>query len=122
MLIDLAKQKGVSAYIGDGSNSWPAVHVADVGELYRMVVEDDSKQSNFHGVAEEGVALRDIAERIGAGLGLPVEPRNRDHFGWFADFAEAHMPASSAQTRQRLGWKPTGPTLLEDLEQGHYFG
>ncbi|MFY1825268.1 SDR family oxidoreductase [Myxococcus fulvus] len=119
-LIQLAREKGVSAYLGEGTNRWSAVHVSDAGRLYRLALEHGVGERAYHAIAEEGIALRDIARVIGRRLGVPVEPRGREHFGWLADFALADMPASSERTRAVLGWKPTGPALLADLEQPDY--
>ncbi|WP_437750985.1 SDR family oxidoreductase [Sorangium sp. So ce1389] len=121
ILAGLAREKGVSAYIGDGANRWPAVHVSDAGRLYRLALEAGAPARVYHANAEEGIAFRAIAEAIGRALDLPVEPRPREHFGWFADFAGADAPASSARTRELTGWEPTGPTLLADLAQPAYF-
>ncbi|WP_437726372.1 SDR family oxidoreductase [Sorangium sp. So ce861] len=121
ILAGLALEKGVSAYIGDGANRWPAVHVSDAGRLYRLALEAGAPARVYHASAEEGIAFRAIAEAIGRALGLPVEPRPREHFGWFADFAAADAPASSARTRELTGWEPTGPTLLADLAHPAYF-
>jgi nucleoside-diphosphate-sugar epimerase len=121
ILIDMAREKGVSAYIGDGRNRWPAVHVSDAGRLYRLALENGVTETAYHAAAEEGIAFRDIAEAIGRKLGLPVEPRDRGHFGWFADFAGADMPASSVRTREVLGWRPAGPDLLADIARPDYY-
>lgn len=121
ILIRLARETGVSAYIGEGLNRWPGVHRLDAARLYRLVVEQESIEPAYHAIAEEGVAFRQIAEVIGRRLGLPVEPRGPEHFGWFAAFAGADIPASSAHTRKALGWMPTGPGLLEDIDQPSYF-
>jgi nucleoside-diphosphate-sugar epimerase len=122
--VQLAREKGVSAYVGDGLNRWPAAHVLDVAHLYRLALEKHKAGSRYHAVAEEGIAMREIAEVIGRGLKLPVVSLSAEeapaHFGWLAMFAGFDMPASSAQTRQRLGWHPTGPGLIADLEQMHY--
>jgi nucleoside-diphosphate-sugar epimerase len=118
-LAKLAREKGVSAYIGDGANRWPAVHVSDAGRLYRLALEAGAPRV-YHACAE-GVAFRAIAEAIGCALDLPVEPRPREHFGWLASFVGADAPVSSARTRELTGWKPTGPTLLADLAQPAYF-
>jgi nucleoside-diphosphate-sugar epimerase len=122
--IRLAREKGASAYIGDGLNRWPAAHVLDVAHLYRLAVEKGEAGSRYHAVAEEGVQVRDIAEVIGRGLKLPVISLSPEegpaHFGWLAMFAGFDMPASSAQTREKLGWNPTGTTLLIDLENMKY--
>ena len=122
ILIDLARKTGVSAYVGEGQNRWPAVHVSDAARLYRLALEQGSGERVYHAVAEEGIAFRDIAEAIGRKLGLPVEPRAPEHFGWFGGFASADIPASSARTRAALGWEPTGPKLLEDVTSPAYYG
>ena len=125
-LIGVARAKGVSGYVGDGANRWPAVHVLDAARLFRLAVEQAPAGSVLHGVADEGVPVRTIAEVIGKHLGLPVvsvSPDDADeHFGWLAGMIGADAPASSAQTRELLGWQPERPGLLEDLDQGHYFG
>lgn len=120
MLIDLARQTGVSAYPGDGANCWPAVHVADAARLYRLALEARAPQPAYHAVGEAGVALRDIAHAIGRKLGLPVEPREAAHFGFLAGFAAEHRLASNAATRAALGWQPTGPGLLADIADPAY--
>jgi nucleoside-diphosphate-sugar epimerase len=123
-LIELARQKGVSAYVGDGRNRWPAVHVLDAARLYRLALEKLETGARYHAVAEQGVPMRDIAEVIGQGLKVPVisvSPEEAPtHFGWLAAFAGRDLPASSALTRQRLAWDPTGPGLIADLEQMRY--
>ena len=123
-LIAIARQKGVSAYVGDGFNRWPAAHVLDVAKLYRLAIEKGATGDRYHAVAEEGVPLREIAEAIGRGLKLPVVSKTpeqaAEHFGFLGFFAGGDMPASSAQTQQRLGWHPTGPGLIADLEQMRY--
>ncbi len=121
LLAKLARETGVSAYIGDGGNRWPAVHVSDAGRLYRLVLEAGTPARAYHANAEEGVPFREIAEAIGSALGLPAEPRPREHFGWFANFAAADAPASSVLTRELVGWEPTGPTLLSDIVRPSYF-
>ncbi len=122
--VQLAREKGVSAYIGDGLNRWPAAHVLDVARLYRLALEKHEAGSRYNAVAEEGVSMREIAEVIGRGLKVPVvslPPEEASaHFGWLAMFAGLDMPASSTQTQQRLGWHPTGPKLIADLEQMRY--
>jgi nucleoside-diphosphate-sugar epimerase len=122
--IAVARQKGVSAYVGDGLNRWPAVHVLDTARLYRLVLEKREAGANYHAVAEEGVRLRDIAEVIGRGLKVPVISLSPEeapaHFGWLAAFAGRDLPASSTLTQERLGWRPTGPGLIADLEQKRY--
>jgi nucleoside-diphosphate-sugar epimerase len=123
--VELARQKGVSAYIGEGHNRWAAAHVLDVAHLYALALEKHEAGSRYHAVAEEGVSMREIAEVIGRGLKVPVVSLSPEeaaaHFGWLAPFAGLDMPASSAQTQQRLGWHPTGPGLIADLEQMRYF-
>ncbi len=121
ILIDLARETGVSAYIGDGLNRWPAVHRLDAARLYRLALDHGVTERTYHAIAEEGIAFKDIAAVIGRRLGLPVEPRSPDHFGWFGGFAGANIPASSAHTRALLGWEPTGPGLLADIDQPGYF-
>jgi nucleoside-diphosphate-sugar epimerase len=124
-LIAVAREKGVSAYVGDGSNRWPAVHVLACAQLYRLVLEKGAGGLRYNAVAEEGVPLREIAETIGRGLKLPVvsvaADKAGEHFGWLAEFASFDMPASSALTRERLGWRPAGPGLIADLENMQYF-
>lgn len=120
ILIGLAKQTGVSAWPEDIENRWAAVHRRDAATLYRLALETGITQEAYHAVAEEGIAFRDIAQAIGKHLGVPAEPRAREHFGWFADFASIDMAASSEQTRAVLGWNPTHPTLLADLAQPKY--
>lgn len=121
ILVALAREKGVSAYIGDGLNRWPGVHRLDAARLYRLALEQGATEPTYHAIADEGVAFKDIAGVIGRRLGVPVESRGRDHFGWFADFAGADMPASSERTRSLLGWEPTGPDLLSDIDQPGYY-
>jgi nucleoside-diphosphate-sugar epimerase len=125
MLIALARQKGVSAYVGDGLNRWPAVHRRDAAHLYRLVLEKGSAGARYHGVAEPGIPLRDIAGVIGRRLKLPVVALSADeaanHFGWFVHFASMDMPAASEQTRERLGWEPKQPGLIADVESANYF-
>jgi nucleoside-diphosphate-sugar epimerase len=125
-LIAVAREKGVSAYVGDGLNRWPAVHRLDAAPLYRLALEKGSAGARYHAVAEEGVPLREIAEAIGRGLKIPVVAKSPEeaagHFGWLAYFAAMDAPASSALTQQRLGWRPTQkPGLIEDLDQMRYF-
>jgi len=125
MIIDIAKAKGGSAYIGEGKNPWPAVHRLDAAVLYRLIAEQQPHQQVYHAVAEEGIPFKTIAEAIGQGLHLPTTSRSGQeaeaHFGWFTHFASMGCPASSAKTRQTLGWQPSQPGLLEDLATAPYF-
>jgi len=124
-LISIAQEKGVSAYIGDGLNRWPAVHRLDAAHLYRLMLEKSSVGARYHGVADEGVPTRKIAEAIGRGLNVPVVSKSSeeaaDHFGWVARFFAIDGPASSALTQERLGWRPVQPDLITDLNAAHYF-
>ncbi|MDR5856598.1 SDR family oxidoreductase [Caballeronia sp. LZ062] len=123
-LIEMAREKGVVAYVGDGLNRWPAGHLSDVVRLYRLAVEAGERGARYHAVGEEGVSSREIARALSEGLGLPLASVAPDeaasHFGWMAMFVQLDMPASSALTQQRLGWQPTGPTLLADLAERRY--
>ena len=123
-LIQIARDKGVCAYVEQGRNRWPAGHLSDVVRLYRLAIERGERGARFHAVGEEGVSAREIAEALGRGLKLPVVSIAGDeaqaYFGWMAMFAALDMPASSAQTQARLGWRPTGPTLLSDLNEARY--
>ena len=122
--IQAAREKGVSAYVGDGLNRWPAAHRLDTARLYRLALEKADAGDTFHAVAEEGVPIREIAEAIGRGLHVPVvsltPEESSQHFGWLAAFAGWDIPASSAQTREKLGWNPTGPGLIADLDDMRY--
>jgi nucleoside-diphosphate-sugar epimerase len=124
MIIDIAKEKGESAYIGDGGNRWPAVHRFDAAVLYRLIVEKRPALKVLHAVAEEGIPFRDIAKAIGTGLELPVVSKTGTaaaaHFTWFEHFATIGCVASSAKTREVLGWQPTGPDLLTDIATAGY--
>ena len=124
-LIQIARDKGVSAYVGDGANRWTAVHRLDAAHLYRLVLEKGSAGARYHAVDEQGIALRDIAEVIGRCLNIPVVSKSpeeaADHFAWFTQFAGLDCPASSKLTQERLGWRPVQPSLLTDLGQGSYF-
>jgi len=123
-LITIARAKGVSAYIGDGQNRWPAAHVSDVAHLYLLALEKGTAGARYHAVTEEGVALRDIATAIGRGLNVPVisvsQEQAQEHFGFLGFFAGRDPLTSSAQTRAKLGWNPTGPSLLTDLGNMRY--
>jgi len=124
-LVSIARDKGVSGYIGDGSNRWPAVHRLDSARLFALAVEKAPAGSALHAVADEGVPIRDIAEVIGRHLDLPVVSISAEeageHFTWLASFLGLDSPASSALTREQLGWQPTHPGLIDDLDPGHYF-
>jgi nucleoside-diphosphate-sugar epimerase len=123
-VIAVAHEKGVSAYVGEGRNRWAAAHVLDVARLYRLALEKHETGAKYHAVAEEGVAMRNIAEAVGQGLKIPVVPLSPEeaqaHFGWLSMFTSHDLLASSAQTRERLGWHPTGPGLIADLEGMNY--
>lgn len=123
-LLDITRAKGVSAYVGDGQNRWPAAHVLDVARLYRLAIEHCKPGTRYNAVAEEGITARAIAEALGKGLGIPVKSIDASeapaHFGWMSAFMGLDLSASSAWTRQALGWNPTGPTLLEDLKRMDY--
>jgi len=124
-LVSIARAKGVSAYVGDGAQRWPAVHRLDAARLFRLALERATPGATWHAAADEGVPVRDVAQVIGRHLGVPVVAVPADgageHFGWLAGFVAADAPASSAWTRAQLGWQPAGPGLLEDLDAGHYF-
>ncbi|MFF3264405.1 SDR family oxidoreductase [Streptomyces sp. NPDC002932] len=124
-VVGVARDKGFSGYVGDGSNRWPAVARFDAARLFRLALEQAPAGSVLHAVADEGVPIRDVAEVIGRGLDLPVAavPAEdaSEHFGWLGGFLGLDGPASSALTRELLGWQPTHPGLLEDLGKGHYF-
>jgi len=125
-MIALAREKGVSAFVGEGLNRWPAVHRLDAAHLYRLALEKGSTGARYHAVAEEGVPLREIADAIGRGLNVPVVAKSSaeaaQHFGFLGFFVGVDCPASSAQTQERLGWRPTKqPGLIDDLDQMHYF-
>ncbi len=124
-LIGIAREKGVSAYVGDGSNRWPAVHQLDAASLFRLALETAPAGSQLRGVGDEGVPFREIAEVIGRHLNLPVASISREeadaHFGWLGALASRDLPRSSVETQELLGWRPVHPGLIADLEQGHYF-
>lgn len=124
VLIGLARAQGYAAYVGDGADRWPAVHTLDAADLYARAVESAPAGTRLHGVAEEGIAFRDIAASIGAGLGVPVrsvDPAQvEDTFGFLAHFVAVDNPTSSRWTRELLGWQPTRPGLLADISEGHY--
>ena len=122
-LIETIRAKGVAAYVGDGANRWPAAHVSDVARLYRLAFEKQSV-AVYNAVAEEGISAREIATVLGRGFNLPVKSISPDeapaHFGWLAPFMSMDLTASSALTQERLGWRPTGPGLIADLEAMDY--
>ncbi len=124
-LIGVAREKGVSAYVGEGLNRWPAVHRLDAAPLYRLVLEKGSAGGRYHGVADEGVPFHEIAGVIGRRLNVPVVSKTSGeaatHFGWFTAFAALDVPASSAETQKRLGWQPTQASLLPDIDRPSYF-
>lgn len=124
-LVGIARDKGVSGYIGDGANRWPAVHRADAAHLVRLALESAPAGSTLHAVGEEGVPIRDVADAIGRRLGLPVASVSAEdadtHFVWLGGLVGVDGPASSALTRAAFGWQPTHPGLIEDLDKGHYF-
>ena len=125
ILINLARERGVAAYIGDGMNRWPAGHRIDAARVYRLALEQGATAPRYHAIAEEGVPFKAIAEVIGKRLGVPVVSKSQDeaaeHFGWFAQFAGVDVPTSSAKTRALLGWAPKEIGLIEDLDQPYYF-
>jgi nucleoside-diphosphate-sugar epimerase len=124
-LISIAREKGVSAFIGDGLNRWPAVHRLDAAHVYRLILEKGSTGATYHGIADEGVPTREIAEAIGHGLSIPVVSKTQeaaaDHFGWIARFFGIDGAASSVLTQEQLGWRPVQPGIIADLNAGHYF-
>jgi len=124
-LIELAREKGISAYLGEGQNRWPAVHRLDAASLFRLALEKGSAGARYHGVDDEGVPFREIAEVVGRRLNLPVASISpgeaANHFGWLANFVAVDCPASSAQTQQQLGWRPTHPRLIPDIDRPGYF-
>ena len=121
----LARQKGSSAYVGDGLNRWAAVHVLDAARLYKLALEKGSAGARYHAIAEEGVPLREIAEAIGRGLNVPVASKSAEeataHFGWLGVFVGRDLTGSSVQTQRLLGWRPTQPGLLADLNHASAF-
>ncbi len=126
LLIGFARQKGVSAYLGDGTNRWPAVHRLDAAWLFRLALEKGAAGERYHGSAEQSIPFRDIAAAIARGLRVPLVSKSTAeaaaHFGWFAHFAGIDNPTSSQRTQQLLGWRPRQVELIADLERGRYFG
>ncbi len=122
--IQVSRQKRLAAYVGEGRSGWSAAHVSDVARLYRLAIEQGRAGERFNAVDEESVPSRDIAAAVGAGLGVPVvsltPEKAAEHFGWLAHFVAMDLPASSAWTRERLGWRPSGPGLLKDLSNMDY--
>ena len=125
LLIRIAREKGVSAYVEEGRNRWPAVHRLDAARLYRLVLESRQAAPRYHAVADEGVPFREIAQVIGRRLNIPVVSKSREeaaeHFGWFAHFAGLDCPASSTKTQQLLGWRATQAALIPDIDRPSYF-
>jgi nucleoside-diphosphate-sugar epimerase len=124
-LINVARDTGVSGYVGDGCNRWPAVHTLDAARLYRLALEKAPAGTRLHGVADEAVPFRDIAGVIGRHLDVPVvsisPEQAADHFGFLAAFASLDNPTSNTLTQKQLDWHPENPGLIEDLDEGHYF-
>ncbi|HXS75599.1 MAG TPA: SDR family oxidoreductase [Terracidiphilus sp.] len=122
--IQVARAKGFSAYVGDGENRWAAAHLLDAAKVYLLALEKGHAGARYHAVTEQGVRAKDIAEAIGRGLNIPVKSISKEeaagHFGWLAGFIAMDLAASSEKTRRELGWNPTGPTLLADLEKMQY--
>lgn len=124
-IIGIAREKGVSAYVGDGQNRWPSVHRLDAAHLYRLILEKGAAGARYHAVADEGVPFREIAEVIGRRLNLPVVSMAPEeaagHFGFLGMFVGMDCPATAKKTQEQLDWRPTGPSLIQDLDQAHYF-
>ena len=124
-LIGIARDKGVSGYVGDGASRWPAGHTLDAAHLYRLALEEAPGGSRLHAVGDEGIPFKEIAEAIGRNLRLPVQSISPEdaaaHFGFLGDFVQLDNPTSSELTRKLLGWEPTHPGLIADLDEGHYF-
>ena len=124
-MIDLGRKKGVSAYVGEGTNRWPAVHRLDAARLYRLVLENGRAAGIYHGVAEEGVPFRVIAEVIGRRLNVPLVSKTPQeaagHFSWLAPFVAADNPVSAKLTQEQSDWHPTQPVLIPDIDRPDYF-
>jgi nucleoside-diphosphate-sugar epimerase len=120
MLVRLDRQLGTAAYVGDGQNRWPAVHITDAGQLFLLALEKAPAGSVLHAVGEEGVPMRQVAEVIAAKTGLPAAAVDPEQLGVFGALLGGDQPASAAKTRQLVDWTPTGPTVLEDLTAGYY--
>ena len=124
-LFAIAREKGISAYVGDGLNHWPAVHRLDAARLYRLALEKGAAGSRYHGVADQGVLFREIVQVIGRRLNVPLVSKSPeeapDHFGWISHFVSIDCPASSAQTQEQLGWRPTHASLIPDIGRAAYF-
>ena len=121
-MVGIAREKGVSGYVGDGTSRWPAVHVLDAAHLFRLAVEHAPAGSKLHAVGDDGVRIRDIAEVIGRHLNVPTASVPAEDFGFLGQILAVDQPASSLQTRELLRWRPVQPGLIEDMEKGHYFG
>jgi len=121
-MVGFARDKGVSGYVGDGTNRWPAVHVLDAGSLFRLAAEQAPPGSRLHAVGDEGVPILDIAEVIGRHLNVPAASVPAEEFGFLGYVLSVDQPASAALTRELLGWRPVQPGLIEDMDKGHYFG
>jgi nucleoside-diphosphate-sugar epimerase len=123
--IGIAREKGVSGYVGDGSHRWPAVHRSDAARLFRLALEQAPAGTTLHAVGDEGVPVRDIAELIGRHLDVPVSSIALEdafsHFGWLGGPLSIDAPSSAEITQRLVGWRPTGPALIDDLDKGHYF-
>jgi nucleoside-diphosphate-sugar epimerase len=119
-LIALGREKGIAAYVGDGTQRWPAVHVVDAAHLFRLALEQAPAGAVLHAVGDEGVRIRDVAEVVGRRLGLPVKSVTAEELGFLGGILAFDQPASAKTTRELLGWRPTQPGLLDDLEQGYY--
>jgi nucleoside-diphosphate-sugar epimerase len=125
ILIRIAREKGVAAYVGEGLNRWPGVHRLDASRVYRLALEKGAAGARYHAVADEGISLREIAATIGRRLNVPVVSKTPEeanqHFGWFTHFAAADIPGSSLWTRGRLDWQPSQPGLISDIDRPRYF-